>query len=422
MINRNQEPETSIPQKINIQQAECIHTNGGIPLYIIAAGPQDVVKIEFVFAAGNIAANRPLVALATNDLLDEGTSQHNSAALAEALDYYGAYLQSENGPDWSSVSLYSLNKFTEHTLPYLIELLTVPLFPEKEIETYRQQGKQQLQVNLSKVDFLARRNFFNTLFGDVHPYGKLTEIQHYDQISTELLSAYHKEKYLNGLKAVFISGKPGASTVQSIKASVESAAFKTGGLPDINVPLPLPEKKFIEKKDALQSAIRIGRRLFTRRHPDYFAFSVMSTILGGYFGSRLMTNIREDKGYTYGIGSGIISNAQEGYFYISTEVGAEVRAEAVKEIYKEIHQLRTAEVSTAELNLVKNYLTGAFQRSIDGAFPLADKHKMVLLNELDNNYLEKYLERLNAIEPADIKKCAALYLQDADLSEIIVGQ
>jgi len=422
MINRIQEPPVSIPQQIRIQPAQQLTTKSGIPIYIVEAGTQEVVKIELVFAAGNIAADMPLVALATNDLLDEGTAQHDSAALAEALDFFGAYLQTENGPDWSSVSLFSLNKFTNQTLPYLIELITSPLFPEKEIATYRQQGKQHLAVNLNKVDFIARRNFFNTLFGGKHPYGRLTEEQHYDQIHSGLLSTYHKEKYLNGLKAIFLSGRPGSASIDTIITAIDQAGFKSCELPDIHIPLPGAERKFIAKKDAMQSAIRIGRRLFNRSHPDYFNFSVMSTILGGYFGSRLMTNIREDKGYTYGVGSGIVSHAQSGYFYISTEVGAEVREDAVKEIYKEIERLRNEEVSTDELNLVKNYLTGAFQRSIDGAFQLADRHKMVFLNNLNNNYLNDYLANLNAISPVAVKHCAEKYLQAADLSEIIVGQ
>ncbi len=422
MINRTIAPEIRIPKEVPIQSAETITTSCGIPLHVIAAGTQDVVKIEFIFAAGNIAASQPLLALATNDLLDEGTQKHDSASLAEALDFYGAYLQSENGPDWSGVSLYSLNKFTQKTLPYLTELITTPLFPEKEIETYRNQGKQHLAVNLNKVDFLARRNFFNCLYGDEHPYGRMTELHHYNAINSRELSQYHKDKYLNGLKAVFISGKPDQETIQSIQNTIEGSGFQKGTLPEINSIFPDPGKRFIKKADALQSAIRIGRRLFNRKHPDYPAFSVLSTVLGGYFGSRLMANIREDKGYTYGIGSGIISHLHDGYFYISTEVGAAVREDAIREIYKEIGRLREEEISTEELNLVKNYLTGSFQRNIDGAFNLADRHKMVLLNELNNNYLNTYLDRLNAVMAPDIKNCASRYLQESDLSEIVVGQ
>lgn len=422
MINRNQSPGISLPKNIDIQPADLLSTESGIPVFVIEAGTQDVVKIELVFAAGNIAADMPLLSLATNDLLDEGTSKHTSAALAEALDFYGAYLQTENGPDWSSVSLFSLNKFADQTLPYLTELITSPLFPENEIKTYRQQGKQHLEVNLNKVDFLARRNFFKTLYGNEHPYGRLTEERHYNEINTRLLLNYHQEKYINGLKAIFLSGRPGKSTIKNIIASIDASGFRKGELPSLDVSYPKPEKRFIEKADALQSAIRIGRRLFNRQHHDYFTFSVLSTVLGGYFGSRLMTNIREDKGYTYGIGAGLISHTRDGYFYISTEVGADVRQAAVDEIYKEISRLREEEISTEELDLVKNYLTGAFQRSIDGAFQLADRHKMVHLNELNNKYLSEYLMHLNAIQPGDLKICAEKYLQQGDLSEIVVGQ
>ncbi len=422
MINRKEEPAISLPREINIQAAEKMMSGQGIPVYIIKSGTQDLVKIEFVFAAGNIAAEFPLLALATNDLLDEGTAKHDSAALAEALDFYGAYLQTDNGADWSSVSLFSLNKFTPHTLPYLMELITTPLFPEHEIETYKHQGKQHLAVNLNKVDFLARRNFFNTLYGNEHPYGKLVEEVQYDRISSGVLGAYHQDRYLRGLKAVFLSGMPDQQTIDNILSAIDSNGFRYGGLPEIKASLPPSTKKFIKKEDALQSAIRIGRRLFNRKHPDYFSFHVLSTVLGGYFGSRLMANIREDKGYTYGIGAGLISHALDGYFYISTEVGAEVREDAVREIYKEIARLRDEEISTEELDLVKNYLTGAFQRSIDGAFPLADRHKMIVLNNLDNNYLEQYLTRLTSVTAGDLFVCAQKYLQEDDLSEIVVGQ
>ena len=422
MLDRINPPEISIPNAIHLHTPQSYKLKNGIPVYNIYEGTQEVVKIELIFAAGNIAAASSLLATATNDLMDEGSTHHTSSEIAEALDYYGAYLHSENGVDWSSISLFSLNKFVSDTLPYFQEIITQPLYPSKEIQTYKQQGKQRLSVNLTKVDYLARINFSETLFGKNHPYGRVTKPEDYDLLDTDVLKEYHQNKYKNGLKAVIVSGLADEKLIHKIIDTIDKMGLKNGELPSIALEKYAPAKKFIEKEDAIQSAIRIGRRLFTRHHPDFIAFSVLNTILGGYFGSRLMANIREDKGYTYGIGSGLVSNNDDGYFFITTEVGADVREAAVNEIYHEINQLRTEDINNEELTLVKNYLTGAFQRSIDGPFALAEKQKMLLLNNLEINYLNEYLGKIKAITPQKLREVANQYLNDIDLCEIIVGK
>ncbi|MBP7168220.1 MAG: insulinase family protein [Bacteroidia bacterium] len=420
--DRHTAPPIGLPEEIKISPAETQQLSNGTPLYLINAGTQDVVKVELIFAAGNIASSQTLLAAAANDLLDEGTSRYNSAELAEALDYYGAYLQTENGADWASASLFSLNKFVGDTLPYLIDLLTDPIYPEKEIITYKTQGKQRLAVGLNKVDFLVRRHFMQALYGDQHPYGRISNPEDYDALSTTALRSYYDQHYRKGLKAIIISGRPDNATISAIKKSIEAAGFSNSELPEFNLTLPTPRKQLVEKKDAIQSAIRIGRRLFNRKHADYFTFTVMNTILGGYFGSRLMSNIREDKGYTYGIGSGLVSHHDDGYFFISTEVGADVREAAIKEIYFELHRLREEDVPLDELNLVKNYLVGSFQRSIDGPFAQADRHKILCLNNLDTGYYENYLRTIKNVTPNDIRACAEKYLQEDQLTEIVAGK
>lgn len=422
MPDRIHPPQISIPSSIEIKEPQKITLKNGTPVYNIYAGTQEVVKIELIFAAGNIASTSSLIATSANDLMDEGSTQHSSSEIAEALDFYGAYLHAENGADWSSISLFSLSKFVSDTLPYFQEIITQPLYPAKEIQTYRQQGKQRLSVNLTKVDYLARIHFNQALFGQDHPYGRITHPEEYDRLDTETLKDYHEKKYKNGIRAVVISGLANEDLLQKIVSAIDAMELKSGNLPTIQLNEYVPTQKFIEKADAIQSAIRIGRRMFTRHHPDFIAFSVLNTILGGYFGSRLMANIREDKGYTYGIGSGLVSNDQEGYFFITTEVGADVREAALKEIYNELHRLRTEDINNEELTLVKNYLTGAFQRSIDGPFALAEKHKMLTLNNLEIKYLNDYLAKIKAISSNDLKIVANHYLKDTDLTEIVVGK
>lgn len=422
MLNRKESPLVSLPENIHIQDASVTLTSNGIPVYVIEAGTQDVVKIEFVFAAGNITSKKTLIPTACNNLLDEGTEELSAAELAEALDFYGAYLQTEPGPDWCSVSLYSLNKFAADALPFLEQLLTKPAFPESEIRTYARQGRQRLTVSLDKVDVLARRQFIRSLYGENHPYGFLTEPDDYDKLDRQSLKDFYDVHYKSGLKAVLVSGKPSGIVIEQVRKMIESGGFCSAELPTIDAEFPDVSRTMVEKADAVQSAIRIGRRLFNRTHPDYVAFSVLNTLLGGYFGSRLMANIREDKGYTYGIGSGIVSQHQGGYFFISTEVGATVREDAVREIYHEISRMIQDPVPEAELQLVKNYITGVFQRSLDGPFSLSDRHKMLITSNLNKEYLTTYIDRVREVTPETVQILAQKYLQPSFLTEVIAGK
>ena len=183
-----------------------------------------------------------------------------------------------------------------------------------------------------------------------------------------------------------------------------------------------PVNSVIEKKGAVQNAIRMGKRVFNRNHPDYPKMTILNTILGGYFGSRLMSNIREDKGYTYGIGSGLVSLQLDGYFYIATEVGADVCQAAINEINKELTVLCETEVGSDELNLVKNYLFGAFQRSIDGPFALADRFKTLLLSGLSFDYYYKYLETVKNVSGKELLEMAQRHLPPSQMTLITVGK
>ena len=194
-------------------------------------------------------------------------------------------------------------------------------------------------------------------------------------------------------------------------------------LPEVFVAANLaPVHKFVEKEGAVQNAIRIGKRLINRTNPDYPKLTVLNTILGGYFGSRLMTNIREEKGYTYGIGSGLVSLSQGGYFFITTDVGAAVYEDAVKEIYHEIVKLQEELIPENELSLVRNYLLGSFQRSIDGPFALAERFKSILLSGLGYNYFENYLTVIKNITSEELKTLAQTYLLTSEMTEVIVGK
>lgn len=422
MPDRQKAPEISLPGAITVPDARIIDTNKGIPLILIEGGTQAVVKVEFIFGSGSRWSDRPLIAQATNDLLDEGTLNRTSADLAESLDFYGAYLQSECGPDWSSITLFSVNRFVPESLPLVFELLESPAFPQEEIRTYATQGRQRLAVSLNKVDVLARRTFLQSLFGEAQGYGRVTRLEDYDQLDRDHIVRFYNNRYVHGLKAVLIAGRPEPDLIETISNWIGSSLFQSGDFgASAGTDIPTPGQVHIEKPEAIQSAIRIGRRLFNRKHPDYPAFSVLNTVLGGYFGSRLMSNIREDKGYTYGIGSGHANLHDDGYFFISTEVGKDVCQAALTEIYHELNRLREELIDEEELRRVKNYMSGTFQRSLDGPFALADRHKMLYLNSLDKSYLDGYFSAIQEVGALELRRCAQAYLQESMLWQVTVG-
>ncbi len=421
-MNRTVAPGLLEPEKIHLMEPEILSIQNA-PIYIFNLGTQDVAKVEIIFNAGSRFHSLPLIASLTNELIDEGTSTKTSAQIAELFDYYGAHIQTECNVDYASVTLFTLTKFLNKTVALLIEIINESIYPEDEVQTYIQQEKQRLTINQGKVDYLVRKHFNAELFKG-HRYGYFPKIADYDAIKRADILAFSKANYHSGLHSIIVSGQiSDVSKKDLLKVFEQLKAKKTSTPYEINHPKPTPPvHKFIEKEDAVQNAIRIGKRLFNRTHPDYPKLTVLNTILGGYFGSRLMSNIREDKGYTYGIGSGLVSLSEDGYFYIATEVGAPVFEDAIKEIFKEISKLNEELVPTAELTLVRNYLLGSFQRSIDGPFAISDRFKTILLSGLSYDYFYNYLDIVKNITPQELLTLSQKHLFPSDLTQVCVGK
>ena len=281
-------------------------------------------------------------------------------------------------------------------------------------------------VAMEKVNYIAKINFLQQLFGEKHPYGKYAKLNDYNKVTSNDLIAFHKKYYHPNNLRIIASGKiTNEKTINLINKYFGDKTWESKSLHKIvnyNLPLNQESKIFIPKKDAMQSSIRIGKILFNKKNPDYMGVSILNVILGGYFGSRLMTNIREKKGYTYGIGSGIISLKNSGYFFIASEVGANVREKAVVEIYKEIASLRNNFVSNAELNLVKNYMIGDLLRNIDGPFALSERFVGLFDYGLDfNEYYNKYIQTIKNITPEKILELANIYFTRDSFCETIAG-
>jgi predicted Zn-dependent peptidase len=352
--------------------------------------------------------------------LGEGTRLKTSFELHEAFDFYGAYIQKESSRDYAGVSLFASDKHLSNLLPLLIEVLKESSYPQNEFDIYLKNRKARFEDSLKKVEFVCRNEFTGMLYGE-HPYGKALKLSHFDEISRDEVVDYYQHQYLQQIPIVFVTGLVDKSSKSMIENVLLALDGKKTEFPQLGFQMPQVGKHFIEQPGAIQSAIRIGRPMVTIEHTDYAALSTANTILGGYFGSRLMKNIREEKGFTYGIGSGLVSFEKNGMWMIATEVGKDVTAAAINEIYKEIDILSKEPVSDAELETVKNYILGNFIKSIDGPFNQSEKIKTLVLRNLEDDFYQIHIKKILSIAASDIQKTVNQYFSKDKLVELVVG-
>ncbi len=395
----------------------------GIPVYCIDAGEQEVLQIEWIFYAGNWFEQQQGVAAATNFMLKNGTSKKNAYELNEAFDYYGSYCSRSCYNETASVSLHCLSRHAEKGVSIIAEMISDSVFPEKELEIFKQNSKQRLQVNQKKCEFVAGRKIDGLLYGEKHPYAAYTSETEIDALDVALLKTFYQQYYLQGSCVIFVAGKLPAQIIGLLNAHFGKMPLKKPGYLLSPVPVnPSPEKKWRIKNDeqAVQGAIRMASSFPNRHHPDFKKAVVLNNIFGGYFGSRLMSNIREEKGYTYGIYSYLQNHIQESAWMISTEAGLAYCEPLIEEVYKEMKLLRETPVSSNELKLVQNYMMGSLLGDLDGPFHIIAKWKNIILNGLGEDYFYSSVDAIKNSKPEELQALAQKYLQPENFYELIV--
>ncbi len=397
--------------------------DNGVPVYTIDAGAQEVVQVELVFYAGNWFEQQKSVAAAVNSLLKNGTSTKSAFEINEEFEYYGAYCNRSCFNETAVVSLSSLSKQLPAVLPVVRDMITDSVFSEAELDIYKQNSKQRIKVNLQKCDFVATRLIDAYVFGEAHPYGKYTNPDDLDALNSDLLKDFFKQYYLNGQCVIFVSGKLPADIEQQLNKAFGDLSLKpfNNQLATI-IQSPAAEKKYRIENDpnGVQGAIRIARPFPNRHHPDFMKVMVLNTVFGGFFGSRLMSNIREDKGYTYGIHSYVQNHIHDSAWMISTEAGKDVCEATIEEVYKEMKLLREDLVDEEELLLVRNYLIGTILGDLDGPFQIMGRWKNLVLNNLDGDYFYRSIETIKSISAEELRELSKKYLNPADFYEIVV--
>ena len=424
-MDRTIQPEIQPLKNFHIQTPVRTTLPNGIPLTVINAGEQEVVRMDVLFSGGRWQQSQKLQALFTNRMLREGTTKYTAATIAEKLDYYGSWLELSSSSEYAYITVYSLNKYLAKTLEVVESMIKEPLFPQKELQTILDTNIQQYLVNTSKVDFLAHRSLLKSLYGEQHPCGKIVMEEDYHTITPEVLREFYERHYHSGNCSIFLSGKVTDDIISRV-TDIFGIPFGQYQLqmPKSSFPFAaIPEKRiFTEREDAMQSAVKMGCTTITREHPDYPKLRVLMTLFGGYFGSRLMSNIREDKGYTYGISAGVVFYPDSGLLIVSTETDNEYVEPLIQEVYHEIDRLHLDPVSAEELRIVRNYMLGEMCRSYESPFSLSDAWIFIATSGLKDDYFARSLQAVNEITPAEIQDLAQRYLCKETLKEAIAGK
>ncbi len=375
------------------------------------------------FSSDSLTFLRTLRLYTTNFLLKNGTKQKTAYQINEHFEFYGAYLNRSCYNETATITLHCLSKHISVLLPVVTELITESIFPESELSIYKQNQKQRLEVNLKKCDFIANRLIDEYIYGIYHPYGKYTSTLDYDAIERSALEQFFQKFYKEGKCIIFAAGKLPVDLDKQLENNFGSLPLQQRSIPNIQYNIQSAENKkyrIINDPDGVQGAIRLARPFPNRHHPDFQKAHILNNIFGGFFGSRLMSNIREDKGYTYGIHSFIQNHIRETSWMISTEAGRDVCEATIEEVYKEMKKLCVEPIDEEELHLVRNHMIGGILGDLDGPFQLIARWKNYILNGIDENYFYNSIYNIRTTNAEELQALAKKYLQPEAFYELVV--
>lgn len=421
-LNREQQPLLQPIAGLSIDEPQQFILKNGIPVFVFNNPTQQAIRFDLIFDAGSAYQNKALVASSTIKMLQEGTSKLSAGQIAHKIDYYGAYLDLQASKDTAWMSLYGLRKHMARLFPLLKSMLTEASFSAQAFKHFNNRQRQTYLLNSQKPKHMARKAFNGLVFGQDTAYGQTAELSDFDLLTTSDLEQFYRLAYTADNCKIIASGPIDADFLR-LTETYFGQDWRVGEKPQMLAHDFTFEPGYfpVQRDTSLQSAIVMGMPFLQRTHPDYLPFLLVNTLFGGYFGSRLMTNIREDKGYTYGIYSQVMPLRHASTFSISTETGTAVTRAAIDEIKMEMQRLRENSVGEDELNLVKNYLSGSYLRALDGVYNMADRFKSALENNLKMSYYAESLDRIQQVTAEEVQQLASKYLRPESMVTVVVG-
>lgn len=405
--------------------------SNGIPVHMVDFGGQDVLDLRIIFPSGKAFEQKMGVAGVAANMLLEGTTNLSGLQIAQQLDQFGSFIDHSSGFEATTFRLTTLGKHMAAVMPLFLEVCKEPGFPSSELEKLLARQKQSLEVEEQKTSYIARREFNQLLFGANHPYGRILHSHDLDQITSEDLAVFHSTQFDWSSAVVVAVGGVNQQVLLGLLEQYFGSISFPGGYRGLEASLSnkswevdrgISGLHYFEKADAMQATVRVGHEAFQRNNPDYYPMQVVNTLLGGYFGSRLMKNIREEKGYTYGIGSGWVAMRHSGLFIIQTDVGNEYIQPTLDEIRKEMNLLIEEGVEEEELSLVKNYMVGKSVSGRELPSQIGETLSNAIINGLDFSVLDEKFDQIMGVTTEQVKQLAEKYLHPGQMIEVVSGK
>ena len=417
-------PEIKPMQMADISLPRKVVLPNGIPLYLIEGGVQDIIRLDILFPGGYAVQEQPLQALFTNRMLREGSAHSNASKISRTLDSCGAWIETYCSQRCSHITLYTLKRHFAKLVHTLYEIITEPTFPEKNLDTVRTANKTHFLVNSRKVGSMAHRHFEKAIWGDEHKSGRLVTLEDYDAITPDVLKSYHSKVYGAGNCTIFASGKTDDTIAETLAATFGNGQWGTAApiVPQIAPPTGEKQERIsIRVEDAMQSAIKIGATTLPTGHPDYYLLKYLTVLLGGFFGSRLMSNIREKNGYTYHIEAEMSTFGNRHVLSITTESANEYVEPLIKEVYNELARLQNEPVSEEEMQKLRNCTLGELCREYEGPSAKADVFIGTWLLGEPFESVNRYLDIIRTATSEDFMRIAQQYLSPENMIEVVAG-
>lgn len=425
MLDRKNAPKAPMLVPSPLPAFKTFSLRNGTEVHMLQHGTVEVAEVQIVFKTGTAYQDKVGQARYTASNMAEATASYTNQQLAEKLDDYGAWISNDTAQEFISMNLTSLERHLPHTLPLLQEVIMAPAFPEEEFKNMKFRNLQKLQVESKRKTYLARREFGHQLFGPGHPSGAHLGPKELKKLTWADMKAFYQKHLQPGNWFITVVGRFNEENVlKQLEELFGTQSLSSHGKMishAVSSPIRNGKGRHLVREEGMQSAITVGHLGFKRSHPDFDGMNFVNTLLGGFFGSRLMKNIREDKGYTYGIRSGWVSGKHTGYLIIASQVGNEYAENTIEEIRKEMKRLRVDLCSTEEMDLVKNYMLGSSISQRETPFQLGSLIRFSIIHDISFDQLnQKYTHILN-LTPNDVLRLASEHFQPDDLLEVICG-
>lgn len=419
-----QPPEPGAPKEFRVPEATELTLDNGLRVTMVPYGDVPKVDVQLVVRTGNVdeAADQVWLADLTGDLMEEGTTSLDANEVAEAAASMGGSVSVGVGVDQSFVTGTALSEFGPDMVRLVADVARNPAFPADELERLKADRVRSVSIARSQPQSLALERFRAVMYPD-HPYGRVFPTE--DMVRGYSLQQV-RDFYARGFGAarsrLFVVGRFDASAVEGAVRDAFS------GWDRGTDPAPTPARAragravhFVDNPGAVQSTLYVGLPVVDPSHPDYVALQVTNSLLGGSFGSRITSNIREDKGYTYSPFSTLSARWRDAYWAEVADVTTDVTGAALREIFFEIERLRNELPTGGELESIQNYMAGTFVLQNSSRNGIIGQLNFVDLHGLDADYLRAYVERVHAVTPAEVQRIAREYLDPAEMIIVVVG-